>query len=1034
MHFRVINLLRLFLLKELLTAFLLLSVCICHSQTNSFRFEHYDINDGLSNQGVTTIFQDYRRFLWVGSPDGLYRFDGRQFTNVYLYDSSKNNFYLNYVYKIREDVDHNLLVQTHLSGILVFNPGNKSYHEGIGNQLATLGNTINDFLVDHHKNIWVMGPAAVIQFDPHFKFIRKWSTQLFNRLGPHLNWISGGFALEDHAGNIWAAWNGQLNEIEPKSGVVYNALNNPAHLKIFDVMDRNLQEDSSGNFWAVGKNDTIFHYDIAKNDLTSFVADSNMHLGGSSIICRNNKIWLGSTANEFYLFDIAKANFFLATKKVSEDIPPGSELGGGMIEDLTGNIWCGSPHGLFKIIIVELPFHNYDNFGYEETSIPRNRTGISDIILHDSSVLISSTNGFYIMSTQNNFQKPTRFIYPGVAPRKFFWTSIALDDLHVFAAGSNVDGGASVGLYTIDLKSPDHVPKKFMLLHPSILDTITVVSFFEDHLHQIWMAMQGKFGVFRWNRTTNTFTHFSMNDTGAHYFPLRHFSNAAEDNNGHLWMGYDKSGIACFDFKSERFIHLPVPYANEIEKDYITALFGDHHGNIWLGTSAGLIKCSLDSNNHRRYTRDDGMASNQVYCITRDNKGIIWMGTDAGITSFNITTNQFSNYTRKDGLPDQIMYKAIFDSLHNRLYFSSNYAIIWFDPDSVRKTFLPLYPWVTSFKVLGNSISWNDDSTTNLTASQNSFSFDFSAPNMINAQDNQYEYMLEGFDRNWVNAGNRNFINYTSLPGGNYSFDIKASTDGHHWTEMKKPLHIHIATLFYKTIWFRLSVMLIFLLIISAIIYISYRIRLQRILFSQTIRNKIAGDLHDEIGSTLSSIAIYSELANEEVKEKSEKASSLLGSINENARTTVESMSDIVWAINPKNDRFENILQRMRTFASGILEARNIDLRFEAPSSLYELKLPMENRKNLYLIFKEAVNNVAKYSGCKNCTIRLRQEGKMLNMEIADDGHGFDMNDYPAGNGLLNMKKRGEEMNGKFRIQSAIGKGTTINLSFPATW
>src|SRR6185436_9909877 len=132
------------------------------------------------------------------------------------------------------------------------------------------------------------------------------------------------------------------------------------------------------------------------------------------------------------------------------------------------------------------------------------------------------------------------------------------------------------------------------------------------------------------------------------------------------------------------------------------------------------------------------------------------------------------------------------------------------------------------------------------------------------------------------------------------------------------------------------------------------------------------------------------DLANEEVKGKSEKASSLLETINENARTTVESMSDIVWAINPKNDRFENILIRMRTFASGILEAKNIDLRFKASSSLSELKLQMEERKNLYLIFKEAVNNVAKYSACKNCSIKLALYGKRLQMEIADDGHGFD--------------------------------------------
>lgn len=224
-----------------------------------------------------------------------------------------------------------------------------------------------------------------------------------------------------------------------------------------------------------------------------------------------------------------------------------------------------------------------------------------------------------------------------------------------------------------------------------------------------------------------------------------------------------------------------------------------------------------------------------------------------------------------------------------------------------------------------------------------------------------------------------------------------------------------------------------FALLLSIAFLFVNRLRLQQTLKMQLIRNKIAGDLHDDIGSTLSSIAIYSELANEEVKDKSTKASSLLQTINENSRSTIESMSDIVWAINPKNDRFENILQRMRTFASGILEAKNIDLKFDASPSLPGLKLSMEKRKNLYLILKEAVNNVAKYSSCKTCTIKLWLEGKILNMKIEDDGVGFDLNDYSAGNGLANMKRRSEEMKGKLDISSMKEKGTAIQLSFPAT-
>jgi ABC-type transporter Mla maintaining outer membrane lipid asymmetry ATPase subunit MlaF len=265
---------------------------------------------------------------------------------------------------------------------------------------------------------------------------------------------------------------------------------------------------------------------------------------------------------------------------------------------------------------------------------------------------------------------------------------------------------------------------------------------------------------------------------------------------------------------------------------------------------------------------------------------------------------------------------------------------------------------------------------------------------------------MEGLSDSIISLVKNNSVSFTNLDPGTYTFKVWTLNDNGVWNKNYSYLTLIISPPFWKTWWFYSLCALLF----AGIIYSIYNYRLQQILKLQHIRNKIASDLHDDIGSTLSSIAIYSELANEEVKDKAPKAFSLLQTINESARTTIDSMSDIVWAINPKNDRFEKILIRMRAFASEILEARNIDLRFEAASFLSGLKLPMDKRKNLYLIFKEAVNNVAKYSESRNCTIRLWQEGKMLNMEIADDGHGFDMNDHSEGNGLLNMKKRGEEM------------------------
>lgn len=197
----------------------------------------------------------------------------------------------------------------------------------------------------------------------------------------------------------------------------------------------------------------------------------------------------------------------------------------------------------------------------------------------------------------------------------------------------------------------------------------------------------------------------------------------------------------------------------------------------------------------------------------------------------------------------------------------------------------------------------------------------------------------------------------------------------------------------------------------------------------QNMRNSIADDLHDDIGSTLSSISILSELA----KEKSPEAKSLLTSIGESTISMQENMSDIVWAIKSENDRFENVLHRMNQFASEIFEAKGIALDFTSDPSLFTSRLTMKQRKNLYLFFKEAVNNAAKHSDAKNISIHIFQKDHQVEITIKDDGKGFDTSQRFHGNGMSTLKKRMEELSGYLKIHSQINEGTVVSLKFNIT-
>jgi two-component system sensor histidine kinase UhpB len=214
-----------------------------------------------------------------------------------------------------------------------------------------------------------------------------------------------------------------------------------------------------------------------------------------------------------------------------------------------------------------------------------------------------------------------------------------------------------------------------------------------------------------------------------------------------------------------------------------------------------------------------------------------------------------------------------------------------------------------------------------------------------------------------------------------------------------------------------------FFILLLALGYSNYQTRQH--LKMQTLRNKIASDLHDDVGSTLSSISIFSQIA----QRQSEDIQPLLNTIEESSRKMLDAMADIVWTINPENDQFEKIILRMRNFAFDLLGARNIHFEFISDDHIADLKIPMELRKNLYLIFKEATNNMVKYSGADQARFTLREEKDMLTMEIRDNGNGFDPLQEREGNGLRNMKKRAEEIGGKLLIESKLNEGTMVRLN-----
>jgi two-component sensor histidine kinase len=336
---------------------------------------------------------------------------------------------------------------------------------------------------------------------------------------------------------------------------------------------------------------------------------------------------------------------------------------------------------------------------------------------------------------------------------------------------------------------------------------------------------------------------------------------------------------------------------------------------------------------------------------------------------------------------------------------------------------------ITEFKVFNDDLPLDSIlklKTISLSSDHSSFSIGFKVKDNISSNEEIF-YKLEGADNNWIRTNRTAIINYTLLPPGKYSFKLKYAQDGR--ILEKTALEIMIKLPFYLSWWF----ILVFCAVIIGGAYFLHYLSIKRLIAVEAVRQKVSRDLHDDIGSTLSTINILSMMARSKMMEDPVKASEFMSKISDNSSRMLEAMDDIVWSINPMNDSMQKIFARMREFANQVLESKDIDVAFHFDEETYHISLNMEQRRDVFLIFKEAVNNIAKYAHATTVNIDVTLKAHKLCIVIKDNGSGFDVNTADSGNGLNNMQKRAEKLKANFKISSKKDAGTIISFEMRTT-
>jgi len=511
----------------------------------------------------------------------------------------------------------------------------------------------------------------------------------------------------------------------------------------------------------------------------------------------------------------------------------------------------------------------------------------------------------------------------------------------------------------------------------------------------------------------------------------------AEDRDGRLWVGFEGGGLARErDGRFQRF-----GQADGVPTSSITALYVDASGGVWFATSqAGLgriVDPSADRLQVRRVAVAEGLGSNNVRTLVEDANGRLYAGTSRGVDRITPETGEVTRYTVSEGLASQFV-TASFRDRGGALWFGTMNGLSRLEPevDDGSGNGLPAPPvFISGIRVSGvpQPLSELGDAAPpsfELPASNNRLEVEFFAVHYDTGAPIRYQYRLEGSDADWSAPAEQRSVNFAHLAPADYSFQVRAvRPDGTPGTQAAT-VTFSVLKPFYATWWFLGSAGLL----AAGLAVVAYRIRVAQLLRVERVRARIATDLHDDIGASLSQIAILAEVVRTtgDARE-SDAVNRPLSRIAETSRALVDSMSDIVWAINPEKDALSDLVHRMRRFVEDTLGAEDADVTFSAPDQAQDLRLGADVKREVFLILKESVNNIAKHAQCRAVAITLTADRRQLSLEVADDGLGFDPAAGTDGNGVASMRRRVAGMGGRLDITSAPGRGTRIRLQLDLT-
>ncbi len=944
-------------MKKGISVFLLLLVTSAVVEAQTYPFRTYSIENGLSESVVNTMTQDEDGYLWVGTGYGLNRFDGIGFKNYYVEDGLLNNS----IQSLYTDQKNQLWIGTE-GGVNIMK---KDSIHTIPELQPLKSSSILSIYKDSRNEFWFTTDGeGVWHWDRSQQL-----TQYREVHGMGSNRVRD--VLEDQEGVIWFATRDGLTKLEDGNFRTFKTRHG-----LPDNRLRDLALTTDGVLWIASRGGLCA---INDEEFRCFTEEDGLinNRVQSISVDENNNLWLGTEEGASYLSEDEFKNY-----SVDEGLT--NDIIYSTYYDIEGNIWFGTFGGGISMFMGD-QIQNYTI----ENGLPNNV--VTSIAEGQSGQYWVSTYGGGITNIKNNTLET-------------FNTSDGLVDNKVYTLEKDTQNRLLIGTRwglsifennTFENVEEDDIPGRKIRAILPIKDQ-----------NEIWIGTYEE-GIIQYRE--GMVNHITESDG----LPNNTVMALEESNDGAIWAA-TYGGLSRLQNNS--FTNYTID--DGLPHNGILDILIDKDRNLWVTTFGGIARFADDS--FETITPEDGLPGEVCYFIEQDDRGIFWIGTNKGVVRFDYQAYESKNenteeqffrlLTTDQGITSNEMNAgASFKDKRGRLWFGSVGGVSVFDPSKEKISNVSPKVHIENISVSGERISIREP--LDIGSDNHNIRFEFIGISFTAPHQMKYRYRLKNSNEGWQET-TQSSVRYSALMPGDYTFEVKARNFNGKWSPEPAQISFSVQAPFWLRWWF---IALVVIALAGIILFIYNYYRVKKMVEMERMRVQIASDLHDDVGSALTEIALQSDfLQTMEVPDNLEESLKQIGS---QSRKIVSSLDDIVWSIDARNDTIGDLTDRMQDYVNNVLSDRKVFYEFDCDM---QQQLDVSVKENLYLIFKESVNNIAKHSNAERVNITLIADNSGFTMGIKDNGPGVS-GSRKSGQGLRNMKMRAKRINAEITFNDKNG-------------